>query len=357
MSCAQQPPTALPVPPTATRSAQVVTTNAPATATNRASATIAPTPTNVPPASPTSVPPTRVPATFTKIPPSSTRIPTIPPTVVATQPPTSAPTSPSAPVPPTQPPAPPAAFNPTELFSVPPGVLRMGSPNPDAPADQHPQHDVRMDGFLIERYEVTNAQYEACVRAGVCTRAGDRLNGDAFPVVNVTWDQANAYCTWIGRRMPNEAEWERAARGQDNWQYSWSDRPAPSHEWNAQFHGSPLSFCEASCPLPHFINDVNDGFPTTAPVGSFSSTDPHQDVSEGFNISDMNGNVSEWVSNWYDPIAYQQGAPVDILGPSGATGSKVVRGGSWATEPLPLTTRFSLAPDRRRSDLGFRCAQ
>lgn len=228
----------------------------------------------------------------------------------------------------------------------------MGAPNDqDPPADQRPQHDVRMNGFLIEQYEVTNAQYEACVQASVCTRAGERLNGDDFPVVNVTWNQADTYCTWIGRRLPNEAEWERAARGEDNWEYSWSNRPAPHFEWNAQFHGSPLSFCEASCPVPHFIDDVNDGYATSAPVGSFS------DISKGFDISDMNGNVSEWVSNWYDPTAYEQGNPVDIFGPSNPTGSKVYRGGSWATEPLRLGTRFSLAPDQSRNDLGFRCAQ
>lgn len=225
------------------------------------------------------------------------------------------------------------------------------------PGDQLPQHDVRLGPFSIERYEVTNAQYDACVRSGACTASGERLNGDTFPVVNVTWNQANAYCTWVGRRLPNEAEWERAARGEDNWEYSWSNRPAPPFEWNAQFHGSPLSFCEASCPVPHFINDVNDGFATTAPVGAFSQLDPiRQDISNGFNVSDMNGNVSEWVSNWYDPSAYQQGYPVDVFGPSGG-GSKVYRGGSWATEPLRLANRFSLPPDQSKNDLGFRCAQ
>jgi formylglycine-generating enzyme required for sulfatase activity len=227
------------------------------------------------------------------------------------------------------------------------------------PADQLPQHDVHMGPYAIERYEVTNAQYNACVRAGVCLPTGERLNGDNFPVVNVTWNQANAYCTWIGRRLPNEAEWERAARGQDNWEYSWSNRPAPHFEWNAQFHGSPLSFCEASCPVPHFINDVNDGFATTAPVGSFTQIlgpDTSQDISKGFKVADMNGNVSEWVSNWYDPSAYQQGYPVDVFGPSSG-GTKVYRGGSWATEPLRLATRFSFPPDQRKNDLGFRCVQ
>lgn len=253
---------------------------------------------------------------------------------------------------------PPLTFQPTELITIPAGILRLGTNNSaEPPLDQQPQHDVKMNAYSIEHFEVSNGQYAACVRAGVCTPAGERLNADDFPVVNVTWDQSNAYCAWIGRRLPNEAEWERAARGEDNWEYSWSNRPAPHFEWNAQFHGSPLSFCDASCPLPHPFDDVNDGFATTAPVDSFGSLDPRNDVSKGFNVRNMNGNVSEWVSNWYDPTAYQQGYPVDVLGPSAPTGSKVYRGGSWATAPLRLGTRFSLPPNQRRYDLGFRCAQ
>lgn len=235
----------------------------------------------------------------------------------------------------------------------------MGSPNnDDFSPNEKPQHDVGMGTYLIEKFEVTNGQYDACVAAGRCSPAGQHLNGPNFPVVNVTWYQADAYCKWLGRRLPNEAEWERAGRGMDNWNYSWSDRPAPHFEWQAQFNGSPLSFCEASCALPHFIEDVNDGFPTTAPVGSFAQTEPRRkDISKGFDVADMNGNVSEWVSNWFDPTAYQKGYPVDIFGPDFETGSKVYRGSSWATEPMRLATRFSLPPDQARQDLGFRCAQ
>jgi formylglycine-generating enzyme required for sulfatase activity len=226
-----------------------------------------------------------------------------------------------------------------------------------APENEQPQHDVRMDPYSIEKYEVTNGQYAACIAAGACAASGGALNGATFPVVNVSWNQADAYCRWIGRRLPNEAEWERAARGEDNWEYSWSNRPAPHFEWNAQFHGSPLSFCDASCALPHFITDVNDGFPTSAPIGTFSSLDPlRRDISKGFEVADMDGNVSEWVSNRYDPTAYRQGYPVDVFGPS-AGGSKVYRGGSWATEPLRVATRFSLPPGQFKNDLGFRCAQ
>ncbi len=324
------------------------------------------TPLAIPTTTATSLPPTNLPPTATltplptPLPATSTPVPTLPPPT--NPPPTAANTEAPAPptvAPPTNPPAaPPAQFQATELMQIPEGVLRMGfATNEDGPADAQPQHDVHMGPFAIERFEVTNAQYAACVQAGACTPVGAPLNGDNFPVVNVTWNQANAYCTWIGRRLPNEAEWERAARGLDNWTYTWSNRPAPHFEWNAQYHGSPLSFCDASCAAPHFIDDVNDGFPTTAPVGAFGSLEPRKDISKEFNVEDMNGNVSEWVSNWYDGTAYQQGYPIDVQGPANATGAKAYRGGSWRTEPLRLATRLSLPPDQSKDDLGFRCAQ
>ncbi len=368
-SCVQQ---AAPSTPTVrpTRVVIVVATNPLPTATLIPSPTIAPsntplltllppsTATNIPTKTATRLPPTAVPAsptanavqptrTLAASPPPAT---TIAPTKAPTVQPTNAPTQAPAP--------PPAAFQPTQLMVIPEGKLRMGTANNETDlTNEKPQHDVRMGTFSIERFEVTNAQYAACVSAGACTPAGERLNGDNFPVVNVTWFQADAYCKWIGRHLPNEAEWERAAKGVDNWRYAWSNDFGMAFEWNAIYHGSPLSFCEVSCPLPHSINDVNDGWPTSAPVGTFGGSAPRQDLSKGFNVEDMNGNVSEWVSNWYDPHAYQEGYPIDVFGPSNPTGAKVYRGGSWATEPVRLAQRFSLPPDQMRNDLGFRCAQ
>ena len=363
-------PTTVPAPtsaPTIVSPTDMLAPTQSFTATSQLTNTVAPTFTTLPPTAtnlPATATSTLIPFTATHLPPTNTRIPKTP-TSASTPPsptraPTILPTQPPSPLPPTQAPPPPSAFQATQLMNIPEGIVRLGSPGGQGhPADQLPQHDVRLGAFAIEQHEVTNAQYDACVRAGACSPAGEKLNGDTFPRVNVTWHQANAYCTWIGRRLPNEAEWERAAKGEDNWEYSWSNRPAPHFEWNAQFHGSPLSFCEASCPVPHYINDVNDGFATTAPVGAFGqilSTNVRQDISKGFNVLDTNGNVSEWVSNWYDGGAYQQGYPTNVFGP--ANGShKVYRGGSWATEPLRLATRFSLPPDQRKNDLGFRCAQ
>lgn len=238
----------------------------------------------------------------------------------------------------------------------------MGTPKgQQGDPDEKPQHDVTVYPYAIERFEVTNAQYQACVAARVCqppTRAGSATRpayfGDpafsVYPVVNVTWFDAEAFCKWLGRRLPNEAEWERAARGIDNWRFAFTNILGMPFEWNAIYHGSPISFCEASCPLQNFWGTVNDGFAETAPVGVFG-----YDSSKGFGVQDMAGNVSEWVSNWYDPNAYSDGN--DVNGPASPTGVKVYRGGSWADPPTRNADRHSLAPDQSTDRVGFRCAR
>jgi len=245
---------------------------------------------------------------------------------------------------------------------IPEGALRMGGKAPEDDADEKPFHDAELYEFRIEKYEVTNAQYQACVAAGACpapvknssyTRAAyfgvpEFAN---YPVVNVTWHGANAYCAWLGRRLPNEGEWERAAKGVENWRYTWSNSIGMHFEWNAIFHGSPISFCEASCPIPNYWGDVNDGFPDTAPVGRFAE----YDSSSGFGVIDMAGNVAEWTNNWYYGNAYAEG--MDIYGPSDPTGVKTVRGGSWADEPRRNSDREPQAPDYSSDRIGFRCAQ
>jgi formylglycine-generating enzyme required for sulfatase activity len=291
------------------------------------------------------------------------------PTLTATPSPTARRATPTArPVVPTTvrptplPPAPPAAFHATELVTIPQGTLTMGTPpGEQGDPDEKPQHDVLVYPYAIERFEVTNAQYQACVTARACplpTRPSSYTRPNYFgnaafanyPVVNVTWFGAEAYCKWIGRRLPNEAEWERAARGVDNWRYTFTNMLGMPFEWNAIYHGSPLSFCEASCPLQNFWGTVNDGFADTAPVGTFG-----YDSSKGFGIQDMAGNVSEWVSNWYDPNAYTDGN--DVYGPSNSTGAKVYRGGSWADPPRRNADRNSLAPGLSSDRVGLRCAQ
>lgn len=238
----------------------------------------------------------------------------------------------------------------------------MGGKAENDDPDEKPFHEFDMYAFNIEKLEVTTSQYQACVAAGVCappvkassyTRPSYFGNPEFadYPVLNVTWNDADTYCKWIGRRLPNEAEWERAAKGVENWRYTWSNSIGMHFEWNAIFHGSPISFCEASCPLPTFWKDVNDGFADTAPVGRFGEFDN----SSGFGVIDMAGNVAEWTSNWYDAAAYSDGN--DIYGPKEPTGTKVVRGGSWADEPRRNSDRDPVPPDQASDRIGFRCAQ
>lgn len=353
----------------------VVATNLPLTATRFPSSTALPTktvePTLTPEPSATFLPTnTALPPTPTRMPPTAAAIPaaktatTLPPTDVPTLAPTDVPPTLAPPTAPTGQAgaAPPASFAPTELILIPEGVLRMGGKGPEDDADEKPFHEVPMYEYRIEKYEVTNAQYQACAAAGACpapaknssyTRASYFGNPEFsdYPVVNVTWNDANAYCTWLGRRLPNEAEWERAAKGVENWRYTWSNSIGMHFEWNAIFHGSPISFCEASCPLPNYWGDVNDGFPDTAPVGRFAE----YDSSSGFGVIDMAGNVAEWTNNWYYGSAYAEG--MDIYGPNDPTGVKTVRGGSWADEPRRNSDREPQAPDYSSDRIGFRCAQ
>ena len=340
-----------PTPPPLTRARTTVPATKIASPTALPTETIAPTnttqpaPTDAPTNTATKIAPTRVPATATKIP--ATAAPTDAPTAEPT-------TNVVA--------APPADFAPTELITIPEGSFKMGGKAENDDPDEKPFHDVELYEFRIEKFEVTNAQYQACVAAKVCappvsnaSYTRDAYFGNPefanYPVVNVTWNDANAYCTWLGRRLPNEAEWERAAKGVENWRYTWSNSIGMHFEWNAIFHGSPISFCEASCPLQNYWGDVNDGFPDTAPVGRFAEFDS----SSGFGVIDMAGNVAEWTNNWYYGNAYAEG--MDIYGPNEPTGVKAVRGGSWASEPTRNSDRDPRAPDYASDRIGFRCAQ
>ncbi len=322
--------------------------------------TLAPTDTATPTASPTTAP-TDTPT----LAPTSTSTATVPPTRTPTNTPrlfTPTRTAVPATRAPTVPPAPPVAFQATELISIPEGMLKMGTPGSEqGDPDERPQHYVTIYPFAIEKFEVTNGQYQACVAARVCpppTHSNSYTRPSYFgnpafanyPVIYVTWDSANAYCKWIGRRLPNEGEWERAARGVNNWRYTFTNIQGMAFEWNAIYHGSPLSFCEASCPFRKYWDDVNDGYAETAPVGAF-----WQDSSQGFGVQDMAGNVSEWTDNWYDPNAYSDGN--DVYGPSTPTGVKVYRGGSWADGLTRNANRESLAPNLSSDRLGFRCAK
>ncbi|MBK9054309.1 MAG: SUMF1/EgtB/PvdO family nonheme iron enzyme [Chloroflexi bacterium] len=218
------------------------------------------------------------------------------------------------------------------LLFVPAGPFLMGVPadDPLADADESPPRTITLDGFWIDQTEVTNGMYERCVQAGVCdpivTPRPDYLTEPDYPVQGVIWPNAAAYCAWVGRRLPTEAEWEKAARGPDGRLYPWGDTSPEQLRVNVNFR----------------VGDV-------APVGT------HPDDVSPYGVLDMGGNVLEWVADWYER-GYDAAAIHNPTGP--ATGiQKVLRGGSWNAQPsnARTTNRFYAFPTRNDFD-GFRCA-
>ena len=242
-----------------------------------------------------------------------------------------------------------------EMIYVPAGRFTMGS---DLRADEAPPHIVTLSAYYIDLYEVTNEQWARCVAAGACTPPhstdlqGQPYYGEEayanYPVVHVSWLDADVFCRWRGARLPTEAEWEMAAR----WDtaeghvrtYPWGD------EWDDP--ASRLNYCDASCPLAGADASFNDGWALTAPVGSFPA---------GFSalgIADLAGNVAEWVADWYDPDYYAISPEVDPQGPTEGT-QRVVRGGAWGVSSPDLlrsAMRSHYDPDAHGPGVGFRCA-
>lgn len=213
---------------------------------------------------------------------------------------------------------------------------------------ENPQHTVSLESFWIDQSEVTNAQYRLCVEAGICSEpsvckkgAPTYFDGEKVdhPVVCVNWHDAQAYCGWAGARLPTEAEWEYAFRGEAGVIYPWGD----------EFDGNMLNYCDANCEASHADDRYDDGFAQTSPVGSYP---------EGVSWSNalgMSGNVSEWVADWLSDYSSQ--AESNPTGPESG-GEKVVKGCSWFSHPTYCrgALRASISPDTRFDYLGFRCA-
>ena len=211
-----------------------------------------------------------------------------------------------------------------------------------------PQHQVTVDGFWIDRTEVSNAQFRRCVEAGACqapTPCGERelaypdLSRAKHPVVCVDWHDAQAYCAWVGARLPTEAEWEYAARGQEGHAYPWGHEPA----------GALQNYCDANCTESWADQAVDDGYARTSPVGSYP------EGASWCGVLDMAGNVYEWVGDWLG--AYAAEAQTNPSGP--ATGQdRVLRGSSWKSfqDRARTAARSSGEPGTRLDHMGFRCA-
>ncbi len=201
------------------------------------------------------------------------------------------------------------------------------------------RHEIDLDSFYLDRYEVTVGRYAKFLQASGATAPDNGAESNRerfadFAVSGVTWHDADAYCRWAGKRLPTEAEWERAARGGDERKYPWG--PAEPTAAHARFG---ISADAAVYP---------DGI---APVGR------HASGAALGEIHDLAGNVSEWVADWYAE-GYSPARARNPKGPESGTG-KVIRGGGWMDPPerITATRRMYLRPDERMPDLGFRCAR
>jgi len=209
----------------------------------------------------------------------------------------------------------------------------------EANEDQAPQRKIYLDVFYMDTYEVTTSRYakflHATKRKSPAHWSDFRLSehGDR-PVIGVSWYDADAYCKWIGKRLPSEAEWEKAARGTDGRKYPWGNR-TPSrvfarYDWGAE-------------------DEDWKGYDMLSPAGNYAfGRSP-------YDLYDMAGNAWEWVADYYDKDYYKTGPVKNPKGPK--TGAeRVIRGGSWSGPAYPVSFRSYDKPEKKRSNLGFRCA-
>ena len=216
------------------------------------------------------------------------------------------------------------------MVLIPAGEFWMGSPDGEGHDDERPRHRVSLAGFFLDQHPVTAGQFAVfCRRTRRPLPEQPPWGADDHPVVNVSWDDARAYCAWAGGRLPTEAQWERAARGGTQTRYYFGDDERLLGEY-AWFRG-------------------NSGG-QTQPVA--------RKAPNPWGLYDMHGNVWEWVADWYAPGYYEISPPADPRGPE--TGRfRVLRGGSWSLFDVLCRSaaRNRLLPRLRGLNLGFRGAR
>lgn len=203
--------------------------------------------------------------------------------------------------------------------------------------NEQPARTVTLGAYEIDITETTLAAYRECVDAGACTAPAtsdgchwEQPGRDDHPINCVNWQEAHDYCLWAGKRLPTEAEWEKAARGTDGATYPWGE-------------ASP------SCELA-VIPGCDDA---TSPVGSRPAGE------SPYGLADAAGNVWEWVEDRYQADYYADAPDADPPGPDDGSG-RVIRGGAYdasAETWLRCAARFSVWPSYRRPSIGFRCAK
>lgn len=233
-------------------------------------------------------------------------------------------------------------LDPVAMVTIPAGAFFMGNPEGTGRADEWPQRSVYLDVFAIDEVEVTNERYMAFVTTtghhnppnpygtGVLVSA---KGVEQLPVVQTTWYDAKAYCSWAKKRLPTEAEWEKAARGTDGRLFPWGNEPATPKRAN-------------------FDREWQDEH-TLHPVGSLPAGD------SPYGVRDMAGNAREWVQDWYDPEYYAHAPDRNPPGPDKKGVVRSIRGGSWHSPVSDITTTargrggFAL----QTHGTGFRCAR
>jgi len=221
------------------------------------------------------------------------------------------------------------------MVLVPAGEFTMGSEQGDD--DEQPVHRVGLDSFYLDTFEVTNGRFAKFVAAiqseppwGFADQETPVVQAER-PVRWVNWLEATGYCLWAGKRLPSEAEWEKAARGTDGRTYPWGNEPPTA---------------------AHAVFGLKEGDETVSPIGNRDAG------SSPYGVHDLAGNLYEWVTDWYDDAFYTQPAASNPRGPVEGT-TKVQRGGSYINSPYRLRSAFRTKGDPTEHDphVGFRCAQ